>query len=371
MFARIKASVARGEVERKADRQRRAAQQRAEAGKPPDRRAFGYNQDGSIHEVEGPAVAKMFSMFVSGASVIGVTRWLNEQGLHTTTCKCPRCIPDLERKDGVTDEAWAKIRTERKWERVSVRHMLGSLRYAGIRTYKGQEVGEGRWDPIVPEATVRAAIDILTDPDRQLKQPRQARKWLGAKLYRCGKCAERGVESVLRVGYSSGRGGRRRVYRCAVYDGFGGKVGCDMVRAAERVDELVEAVVVARLRDENIGELLVEHPDLEPLYAEARALQVRIEQLADNIELDELTLARRVKALNKRLDVVRAAIGEAGRRSALAPVVAEPDPGQAWLDLDDVTARQAVLNELYVVTLLPVKRGTNKFAPESVRFHPR
>jgi DNA invertase Pin-like site-specific DNA recombinase len=61
LFARIKASVARAEVERKSARQRRAAQQRADHGMTPSGvRLTGYSVNGEINPAEADLVRTMF-----------------------------------------------------------------------------------------------------------------------------------------------------------------------------------------------------------------------------------------------------------------------------------------------------------------------
>jgi hypothetical protein len=327
LVGRILASVAKGEVERKGARQKAANDQRARAGRPPDRRAFGYRQDGTIHPVEGPAVAEVFARFVAGGSITAITRWLNAEGHRTTT--------------------------GREWDRTSVRWMLGNARYCRIRMYRGEEIGAGRWDPIVSEDVLRASQAILADPARHERLPSTARKWLGSRMYLCGRCADGATVAV-----SYGRTGYRQ-YRCQ---------RCYMVRAAAPVDELVEAVIAARLRRADLADLLAETaPDVEPLRSEARALRTRIDALAADIEIDERTLAARDRALRKRLGEVEHALGEAGRSSVLARVAGAPDPGLAWLELDDVVARQEVVRTLATVTLLQVPRGTRTFDPATVK----
>jgi site-specific DNA recombinase len=84
MLARILASVARGEVERKGVRQRRANEQRAKAGRMGwTRRPFGYDRkDGVVVvvEEEAKALEKVAELVlvqrgVSSLTVRGVTMW--------------------------------------------------------------------------------------------------------------------------------------------------------------------------------------------------------------------------------------------------------------------------------------------------------
>ncbi|MPY86086.1 MAG: recombinase family protein, partial [Actinophytocola sp.] len=64
MYARIKAAVARAEVERKGARQSRAQRQRAGQGRPPRGvRATGYTLNGDVIPAEAKAVLAVFEAF--------------------------------------------------------------------------------------------------------------------------------------------------------------------------------------------------------------------------------------------------------------------------------------------------------------------
>ncbi|MDQ3506203.1 MAG: recombinase family protein, partial [Actinomycetota bacterium] len=83
LFARIKASVARAEIERKSARQKRAAAQRAEHGKPPAGvRLTGYTMAGETIQDEAILVRCMFDRLASGDSLRGIATWLDEQGIE-------------------------------------------------------------------------------------------------------------------------------------------------------------------------------------------------------------------------------------------------------------------------------------------------
>jgi site-specific DNA recombinase len=335
LVGRILASVAKGEVERKSARQSRAGRQAAESGAPPKRRAFGYRDGGmEVDPVEGLAVREAFVRLLAGGSLSGITKSLNAAGLRTVGGK-PWTIP-------------------------AVRVMLRNGRYAAIRFYRRtEEIGRGYWPAIVSEETWRAAVALLDDPTRRTTIKGTARRWLGAAFYRCGRCG-----SDMCSGYRQYGDYRRRVYRCRAHLGH-------LSRVADPVDEYVSAVIVARLRRPDLADLLAEPtPDVAPLREEAAALRLRIEQLADDIGLDETTLARRVRALQGRLYKVRDQLAEAGRSGALAGVLAAPDPGSAWLGLD-VVGKQAVARELCTVTLLPAPAGRKPFDIASVRITPR
>src|SRR5215207_11616141 len=89
MVGRIMASVARAEVERKSARQRRAAIQKAQAGKPHgSKRAYGYEADlVTLNESEAAVISEMARRVIAGNSFKEVAFWANAQGYRTTTGK--------------------------------------------------------------------------------------------------------------------------------------------------------------------------------------------------------------------------------------------------------------------------------------------
>ena len=95
LFARIKASVARAESERKAARQRRAGRQRAEAGAMPlGVRLTGYTTGGEIVEDEAAVIRQVFTRFSEGDTLRGITSCvaLPEQEMPTRRAP-PRGTP--------------------------------------------------------------------------------------------------------------------------------------------------------------------------------------------------------------------------------------------------------------------------------------
>ncbi len=328
LVGRILASVARGEVERKSARQKRAARQAAEIGRPPSRRAFGFAPGGmDIVPEEAAAVRDAYAQLLAGASIVTITNRLNAAGMLSTRGK--------------------------PWARTMVRAMLLNSRNAAIRTYRGEEIGPGMWPAIVPEETYRAAVAILDDPVRRKNLGTTARRWLGGGLFQCGRC-----DAPVRVGY---REGGTRVYQCSQSK--------HLARAADPVDDLVERVIVARLRREDLRDLLAaDHPDVAKFRTDAAALRERLDQVAADyadgaINARQLQIA--TTRVEGRLAEVTKQLAEAGRASRLGIITGADDPGQAWLD-SDVGARRAVVDALATVTLLPGKAGRAPFDPETV-----
>jgi site-specific DNA recombinase len=157
MVARILAAVARAEVERKAARQRLANEQRASSGKPwtGGARPFGYTPcQTMVVEEEAQAIKQAAVDALGGTSMSEIARRWDAQGLVSSR---------------------ASEHTTAGWTGRGVKGVLVSPRYAGIRTYRGEEVGQGTWPAILDLETHLALKAKLTDPSRLLHNHRKGR----------------------------------------------------------------------------------------------------------------------------------------------------------------------------------------------------
>lgn len=164
MYARIKASVARGEVERKSARQKRANQQRADDGLPHSPwRVFGWERDGlSVRESEAVYLRGAVERILDGQSLRSVLRWFEENEVRT-----PRGGP---------------------WLHTTLRTMLLRERMAGILVRRGEIQEKSRIEPIVPLEQWEEMRALLTDPRRRTSQGRPSAYWLASVLdCPCGK----------------------------------------------------------------------------------------------------------------------------------------------------------------------------------------
>jgi len=338
LVGRILASVARGEVERKGARQKAANAQRAEAGKPPGVRAFGYALDGAVIPEEAAQVCGMFERYVAGASVASLAQTLNEHGLTNT-------------HGGV-------------WLRGAIRLALINQRYIGERWSNGEYVGPGEWEPLVDADTFAAAGARLRDQAQRLGRKGRARKYLGAGLYRCGVCGTHLQTHCSSHKLADGTNRLSRRYRCAEQR--------HLMRVAEPIDELVVAVITERLRGADVLTLMQDDRDVaavRTLRSEANGLRGRGDSLAGELA-DGLLTARQVHVASARITArladVETRLASHGQRSALAALAGSSDPGAAWQALD-VVQRAAVADTLATITVLPGARGRAAFDPESVR----
>jgi site-specific DNA recombinase len=330
LVGRILASVARGEVERKGARQRRAQQQAAQAGKPAGgRRAFGYSADSmSINPAEAELVREAYRAVLEGASLSSIAADWNRVGVTTTAGNA--------------------------WTHSTVRQVVANPRNAARRTYRGEVVGPAQWPALVDDDTFDAAHALLRLPERRTTTG-TARLYLLPGLAHC-HCGGKVTTGRTQHGV--------RTYRCKVLKGH-------MSRAAQPIDDLVVDVVLERLSRPDATELLhdVDRPDL-PLYREkAHAIRERLNDLATALAEGVLSLHAVRDAserLRGQLKEVEAQMASLEASDVLGPLVAATDLAATWESLP-LSRQRAVIDTLMTVTLLKPLRGRQAFDPTSVR----
>lgn len=329
MYARIKAAVARAEIERKAARQRRAARQRADKGRPPlGVRLTGYTPKGDVIEDEADVVRRIFGWFAAGESLKSITRLLAADGVRT--------------------------RHGKPWNPSSVRSILVNPRYAGRAVYQGQETGErGGWEPLVSDDEFTLVLARLRDPRRVSNRHGTDRKYLGAGIYRC-TCGE-----AMRS-FSGQR------YRCGN--------GC-YSRSMRDVDALVVGMIEARLARPDLADLLARSTGdvTAPLREEVTRLRARIARIAADYD-EEMIDGPRYKTATAKAETELAAVetrlAALTSGNDLADVLHSPDPVAAFRDRS-LMGKRAVIDALCTVTLHPAPQGRKTFDPSSVIVEPR
>jgi site-specific DNA recombinase len=226
MLARILASVARGEVERKGIRQRRANEQRASAGHMPwTNRPFGYDRiDGEVVVVEAEAAAleKCAQIILDGGTLAAGVRLLNELGLTTSYGK--------------------------PFNTTTLRRALKNRRYSGRVVYQGADVTAGAWSIILPADVQERIAERLRDPLRRVQQGTEAKHLLSG-VARCGRC---GAALYATKVFEN----KPMAYRCPK---------CTLSRQQELLDEVVEQLVLARLSMPDAASLFAEDEDVPAL----------------------------------------------------------------------------------------------------------
>ncbi len=353
--ATLAAGLARFEVARKSERQRRANQQGRSLGVPPSgRRAFGYTTtskgaksttatrrgaDGREWpaygheplEPEATAVRDGFDALLAGATLRSIARDWNARGLTTT-------------QGG-------------DWEPTAVRAVLSNPRYAGLvspprstkqstaRHHLGlADLPVGTWEPLVTPETWAAARDLLADPARR-SNPGAAPRWLLSGLATCGKCG-----ATMKGGVVRGI----RVYRCSQT--------AHLARKRDDADHYIAEIVIERLSRPDAAGLLVDRdaPDLEAMRAELRAAQQGEANVLSMVArgLTSLSAAEAsLRDVRERIGRLEAAMSNAGRVDVLGPLVASGDVRAAWQALDSDRQR-AIVRTLLAVEMHSPGKGS-------------
>lgn len=338
MFARIKATVARAEVERKGARQARALRQRAERGGiPKGARLTGYDTDGSLIEDEASIVKRIFDRFAAGETLKGISRELNELGIQT--------------------------RKGTLWDSSTVLGILRNARYCGRSTYRervrnaeGKSVFvrvdsgvKGDWQPIVSEDIFDLVQSRLNDPARKTNRAGTERKHLGSGLFRCGVCGGKLRTSGTR-------------YWCPV--------GGHTLRSQTAIDEFVRKVVSARLEQPDALEAFRRDDsdrmsETEQLTKDLEARLERIENDYDEGIIDGLRYQAASEKVREQLTAVYAERARIVGGNALSEVLSKGSPAEAFSEAS-LSVQRAIIDALMTVTLLPGKRGKKGFDSESV-----
>ncbi|MGH3556428.1 recombinase family protein [Mycobacterium sp.] len=328
LFARIKAAVARSEIERKSARHKSALRQHAGLGKVPHGPAlYGYTTTGDTVPDEADVVRRIFKAFDGGESLRSLARSLTADGVPT--------------------------RSGRPWNTRTIRDMLTNPRYAGWAVYhreiatddNGNRV-RGQWEPLVSIEMFDVVQARLSDPSRKTNRVGTDRRYLGSGLFVCDTCGEP-VQTLN-----------------------GGKYVCrgHLTREHSHVDHYVLMVVAERLGRKDFAKLLAPpESEMAPVVAESERLRKRLAKIDNDYDTGGID-ARRWKAAKQRVQAELAEVDKqlVTRRggSALGAVAGAPDPAAAFLGAS-LMGQRAVIEALCVVRLRRAGRGR---LPKSVGF---
>lgn len=333
MLAGILASVAKGEVEVKADRWQRSVRQRRESGRwwNSAGRMFGYTRDGVVVEDEAEILRQSAADILAGASVHAVCQRLERDGVKTTRGN--------------------------DWTPPSLRVTLRSPKIAGLSALKGQIIGPGQWEPILDRPTWERVVAAINTGRRQAPAPRRA---LLSGLVFCGV-----DDCGLRL-YRSSRGGVHR-YACRTYYRMRGHITVD----ATHIEQMVEAAARAALSSDRVRAAIAAR--LSNAGAAAADLTADIDRIDSEIrereaELEQAGSRSRVAAMRAIDDLDAQLTAKREQLAALTPVALPV--GDEWPD--DIE-RRAALIELVVkrVVVLPHDRSRGgTFDPGRVQIVP-
>lgn len=329
LMARVVGAFNKNEGERKAARQKLAAQQMAERGIPKWSKAFGYTDDHKLVPVEAALVRKAYREILAGGSLSGLAREWNAKGHYG--------------------------RTGKPWSASTMSLFLRSPRNAGLRAHNDVIIGKGSWPPLVDEATWRAAQAVLNDPARK-PGPRTCKRHFLTGVLVCGRCG------ATMSGYVTPTTHQMR-YRCGKCFG--------LAISKDDVDKLIRGMVAARLARDDARELLIDHeaPDLDRLSAEANVIRARMDELATEFADGDLTpsqLRTATQRLRDKLDAIEEQMTDASRAMVFDGLPLGTERVHKAFSAMDVDRQRAVVNALLSATVMPVGKGSHIFDEERV-----
>jgi len=318
----------------------------AEAGRPHGKIKYGYRIvrdqrtgraiDRVPDEETTPIVRELAKRILAGEPLRSITQDLNARGIPA-----PRPARKGPNAGGPT-----------QWRSVTVRSLVLSPTYAGLRVTKGEVTGPATWEGILT-VDEHERIKALLNDSRRLTHRGIEPKWLLTNIAICGECDD----PLLRV---SPRG--THMYTCV-------ENGC-VARSVQGVDRLVTEAVLRRLESPDALKLLASEDDTAAeAFAEARTLRERLDAFIDQAADGSLSPAALARVEAKLRPQIAAAERRA-RASISSPLVAEmagPQAREAWANFT-VRQRREVLRAVVEVRIYKAPiRGQRLVNPKFVR----
>jgi site-specific DNA recombinase len=333
LIARIQGAVARKESDDKSRRIRRKHEELAQAGRVSGggTRPFGYEADKrTLRPDEAATIRDCVRRVLAGDSLRSLCTDLNGDGVRTVT--------------------------GRQWSPQTLRRLLLSARISGQREHRGEIVAKAEWPAIITPADTQRLRAKLQDPDRRTN--RSARRYLLARLLRCGNCGSRL--------YSRPRENGSRRYVCASGPGFGGCGKLTIV--AEPLEQFILEAVLHRLDSAELPKALngsAADPAGSEWQAEIERAQAKLGELAalwaeGEIGRNEWLTARR--PIEKRLDTAKKRLAAVNRTTTITPHLGNSDElREHWEEMTLSRQEQIVAALLEHVVVGPGRRGFNRF----------
>lgn len=345
LTAQIKTAVSEHEIAMMKVRQRRAARQRAEQGRPKWRKAFGYlDAGGDLREPDpqiAPLVQQGYAAILAGSSLKDVCKMWNGAGAYTLNGN--------------------------EWNESLVSQFLRKARNAGLRSHNGEIVGAGTWEGLVDESTWRATQAVLNTPGRAPGR-KSVRQHLLTGVLQCGKPGCGGYLAG-RWAMQQQRSGPRAhsiTYGCKQCHGVS-------VRAEHIEPLLINDLLIPRLTRPDAENLLTNEA-----LGETEAEDIRREVQTLRSELTQIGIERGQRLLTGEqakvaTDLINADIDNLEQRLRSQQVawlfedipLGTSEAGAAVLGLSADRLR-AIIRVLMTVTVRPVGKGGHVFNPERV-----
>jgi len=348
------------ESEVKSERVKRAAQQRRAEGRANGPVLYGWRRE-YVHDEAGRRIGSRDVVDEDQAAIVQeiVRRLLDGDSLNAIA-------RDLSDRKVPTPYATQVARkrmkgaTAHSWIASSVRKLALRPANVGLLTHNRKPAGRAAWDPIIDEADHAAVTALLSNPTRRISYVQHERRHLLTwGIGECGVCG-----GYLRVAPKSGK----LLYVCDV----SGCVG----RREERVDAVVEALVVRRLEEADASDLLTprqaSQTALRDATRRAEELRDRLEQSAAMFAEGAIT-ADQMRVITQKIEP-QLAEADAQVRRLSTPTLRVPLPvkgvtgrkaAETWAALS-LHERRAIMGALGLrVRIMPTRPGPG-FDPSSL-----
>lgn len=373
MLATILGSVATQESELKGERQRAAAQQLAERGRPKWRRAFGYHPYTGTKEAD------------DGKRKIDRKAQRRVEAAYQAVAHGDEDARNITKIAEAWNKAGVRGLNGQPWSPSTMSLFLRSPRNAGLREYGGEvlrtddgEPVKGTWLPLVDEELWRAAQVVLGG---NAHGPKSVREHLFTGVLQCGntQLSEKLKEKLGRDycgGHLSGNLVRQagnqeapRAYALAY--------ACKTCRAvsirSEHVKPLLLGLLVERLSRPDAKKLLRKKAftsaQAEKLHAEEKALLARLDAIGVERGLELLT-GRQAKlatdVVQAKLDALTKRQQDRSQQRALDGLPLGTPEVAAKVEALSPDRLRAVFDVLATITVLPVGKGGHTFDPDRV-----
>ena len=325
------------EGKRKGLRQVAANKQRAEKGLWQfSRRPYGYdriNGDVVVVESEAAVLREAYERYIAGETYYSICRSLNERGLTA--------------QDG------------KGWTMANLRLRLKNPAYAGLRLYKGAPYAKGTWVPIIDEETF-STYERVSKRRATPNSGSRKTKYLLSGYAECGICEAR---MFARPEYRRAKDGTKTTkmaYACL-------SKWCTS-RQMPATDEVVEAVILARLSMPDASTMLAPEVNLEPLMSKAVELRSRKDDLATALAEGVLTLSAvkdASKKLTDELAKLQTKIDSAQGNPVVTGLLGAEDIQRHWHEKLNFQQRRGVVEALVSVKIQKQK-STRTFDPADI-----
>lgn len=256
------------------------------------------------------------------------------------------------------------------WEPSTLRQLLANPTIAGRRVYRGEDIGQSAWDPIVDYGQWLKLHALLSDKSRlTVPVPRgPAPRHLLSGIAKCGQCG-----SSLKASTNQRR--MKKAYLCQ-------KEGCRRVAVTGiAVDELVEAAVLGLFESPEFrGSLVAAYQDRDSANENDKDLESEIAAL--EAERDELETYRQQKLITLRAYAIEDKRIETSldelRRAEVAPIssttlrkmLSADSLTENWEEANLADRREVVRILFDIVVNRPTRNTGRRFDPSRVVVKP-